>query len=152
MGRREELLREEALGWRELNDALDRLTEEQLERPGLLDGDRSARDVMWHIGCWSADCVHALEQIAAGTFTGLTIAGDVENVNREWLELSRGLDVATVRAQWSAARTLMVERFGAVDPLTPAAIERFEEAGALHYRDHLADLRRWCSAPLAEPS
>lgn len=143
MGRREELLHAEELGWRSLNELIEGLSEEQLERPGLTPDGWSVKDLMWHIACWSADCVRALDQMRAGTFTGRTFEEDVETVNRRFFEASRNLDLRTVRAEWYASRTLMVERFAAFEPLTPDADERFDESGPLHYAEHLPDLRAW---------
>lgn len=142
MGRREELLHAEELGWRQLNELLDGLSDEDLVEPYGADG-WSARDVMWHIACWAADCARALDQMAAGVFTGQIPAEDTETVNRRLLEQSRGLDPATVRADWHPTRTMMVERFAALHPLTPDADEWFDEAGPRHYEEHLPDLRAW---------
>lgn len=143
MGRREELLHAEELGWRSLNELIEGLSDEELERPGLTPEGWSVKDLMWHIACWSADCVRALDQMRAGTFTGRTFDEDVETVNRRFFAASQRLDLRTVRAEWHASRTLMVERFAAFEPLTPDADEWFDESGPLHYAKHLADLRGW---------
>jgi hypothetical protein len=143
MGRREELLRAEEQRWNELHGLTAPLSDEQLEQPGYTPDGWSVKDMMWHIACWSADCVRAFDQMRAGTFTGVTIEEDAEVVNRRWFEQSRGLDVETVKAEWHASRTMMVERFASVDPLTPDADEWFDETGPLHYAKHLTDLRPW---------
>ena len=150
MGRREELLRAEDAGWRELNDLIGGLSDEEVERPGYAPDGWSVKDLMWHVACWSADCVRALEQMRAGTFTGATIDEDTEVVNRRWFERSRGLDLGTVRAEWFASRTMLVERFSAFEPLTPDADEWFDETGPLHYLKHLDTLRAWV-AQLTQP-
>jgi len=46
-----------------------------------------------------------------------------------------------VRAGFLEARRRMVEAFGALDVVTPEAVEWFEESGALHYAKHVDDLR-----------
>lgn len=145
MGRREELLHAEELGWRQLNALIDGLTDDELEAPY---GDEGwcAKDMMWHVACWCADCVRALDQMRAGVFTGETLGEDTETVNHRWLEQSRRLDLETVRAEWGASRSSMVERFAALEPLTPDADEWFDEAGPLHYAQHLPDLRAWVEA------
>ena len=143
MGRREDLLAAEESGWRRLNELISRLTEEQLERPGYAPEGWSVKDLMWHVACWSADCVRAFDQMRAGTFTGTTIDEETDVVNRRWFLQSRELDVATVRAEWHASRTLLVERFTTCEPLTPDAEEWFEETGPLHYAKHLGDLPEW---------
>lgn len=141
MDRREALLRAEERGWREMNELIAGLPDEELERPELTPEGWSVKDLMWHVACWSADCVRALERMRAGTFTGRTFEEDVEAVNRRLLEECRRLDLATVRAAWHASRTVMVERFAALEPPTPDAEEWFDESGPLHYAKHLADLR-----------
>jgi hypothetical protein len=143
MGRREELLRAEERGWVELNALVGRLAPEQVERSGYAPDGWSVKDLMWHVACWSANCVRAFDQMRAGTFTGQTIEEDTETVNHRWFEQSRRLDLDTVRVEWFASRTLMVERFAAFEPLTPDADEWFDESGPIHYATHLADLRAW---------
>ncbi len=147
MDRREALLRAEERGWRELNGLIARFPREELERPDLTPEGWSVKDLMWHIACWCADCVRALDRIRAGTFTGRTFDEDVETVNRRLLEECRRLDLAAVRAAWHASRTLMVERFATLEPLAPEAEEWFEESGPLHYAKHLADLRASVERP-----
>jgi hypothetical protein len=142
MGRREELLHAEELGWRRLNELLEGLSDGELVEPYAEDG-WTARDLMWHVACWAADCARALDQMAAGVFTGQTLAEDTETVNRRWFEQSKRLDPATVRAEWQASRSLMVERLASLQPLTPDADEWFDEAGPRHYEEHLPELRAW---------
>jgi hypothetical protein len=141
VGRREELLRAEERGWHELNGLIEGLSTAQLERPGYAPDGWSVKDMMWHVACWSADCVHAFDQMRAGTFTGATIEEDAEDVNRRWFEQSQRLDVTTVKAEWFASRTVMVERFASFGSLTPDADEWFDETGPIHYEKHLIDLR-----------
>ncbi len=143
MGRREELLAAEELGWRQLNDLIAGLSEDQLERPGYAPEGWSVKDLMWHVACWSADCVRAFDQMRAGTFTGTTIDEETDVVNQRWFQRSRELGSETVRVMWYASRTLLVERFVACEPLTPDAEAWFEETGPLHYTKHLPDLRGW---------
>jgi hypothetical protein len=56
---------------------------------------------------------------------------------------TRELEVDTVRSEWHASRTRMLEAFGALDEITPDADEWFEESGPSHYAAHLPDLERW---------
>lgn len=142
MGRREELLHAEELRWRQLSALIEDLSDEELVEPYAADGC-SAKDLMWHVACWAADCARALDQMAAGVFTGQTLVEDTETVNRRWFEQSQRLDPATVRAEWRASRSLMVDRLAALHPLTPDADEWFDEAGPRHYEEHLPELRAW---------
>jgi hypothetical protein len=99
------------------------------------------RDVLFHIAAWAAECGLQIERMRMGTWEEPHL--DVERINREWFELSRTMDVQTVKAELSAARTRMVVEFGTMPEVTPPAMEWFEESGPLHYDAHLVDLRRW---------
>ncbi len=138
----ETLLEAEEAAWHELCAELERLTDEEMERPGLTPDGWSVRDVLFHIGAWSADCGMQLERMRMGTWE--EPHEDVERQNREWFELSRTMDLRIVKAEFAAARTRMVVEFGTMPEITPPAVEWFEESGPLHYEEHLVDLRRWC--------
>jgi hypothetical protein len=138
----EALLGAEEAAWHELRAELDRFTDEELELPGITPDRWSVKDVLFHIGAWAADCGLQLERMRMGTWE--EPHEDVERKNREWFELSRTMDLKTVRAELAAARTRMVVEFGTLPEITPPAMEWFEESGPLHYRAHLADLRPWC--------
>ncbi len=137
----EGLLAAEDAGWLDLCAAFDRLTPEQLEHPGITPDGWSAKDVMFHVACWIAECGLQLERIRMGTFEHLDES--VDAMNRRWFELSRTMDAATVRTEFIASRTRMIAEFGTLIQATPDAIEWFEESGALHYAEHLEDLRSW---------
>ena len=138
----EALLDAEEAAWHELCAEVDRFTDEEMERPGITPDGWSVKDVLFHIGAWAADCGRQLERMRMGTWK--EPHEDVERRNREWFELSRTMDLKTVRAELAAARTRMVVGFGTLPEITPPAMEWFEESGPLHYHGHLADLRPWC--------
>lgn len=138
----EPFLDAEEAGWRELCAEVGRFTDEQMERPGVTPGGWAVRDVLFHIGAWAADCGLQLERMRMGTWEDPH--EDVERQNREWFELSRTMDLRTVRAELAASRTRMVLEFGTMPEITPAAVEWFEESGLLHYQEHLSSLRSWC--------
>ena len=140
--RREDLTRSEEAGWVELNALLHGLTPEQLTTPGYTAEGWSIKDMMWHIAAWSADAASHFERMRAGTFDPAEVQ-DTQALNDEWFEVSRGLELETVKAEWYAARTMMVERFGQAEGLPPEADGWFDEAGGLHYAKHLEDLRGW---------
>jgi len=100
------------------------------------------RDVLFHIGAWAAECGVQLERMRAGTWEEPHL--DVERLNRQWFDLSRTMELTTVKSEFVVARTRMVVEFGTLPEITPAAAEWFEESGALHYEEHLVDLRTWC--------
>jgi Mycothiol maleylpyruvate isomerase N-terminal domain len=140
--RPDDLMRNEEAGWTELNRFLHGLTTEQLTAPGYTDEGWSIKDMMWHIAAWSADAASHFERMRAGTFDPGEVR-DTHALNEAWFEVSRGLDLRTVKAEWHAARTMMVEHFGEAGRLPAEAEEWFDEAGGRHYGEHLADLRGW---------
>jgi hypothetical protein len=135
-------MRREEAGWVELNALLHGLSAEQLTTPGSSADGWSIKDVMWHIAAWSADAASQLERMRAGTFDRTEVQ-DSQALNDEWFQVSKGLELETVKAEWYSARTMMVERFGEGARLPSEADEWFDEAGALHYAEHLGDLRVW---------
>lgn len=137
----ERLIAEEDAGWRELMAEVDRLTDEELVRPGITPDGWAVRDVLFHISAWAADCGVQLERMQRGTWTRPD--EDVERQNREWFELSRTMDLRVVRAELATSRGRMVAAFGALPEVTADAWEWFEESGPLHYASHLQDLRNW---------
>lgn len=138
MDRRDEMRRDEEQAWGELRAILDRLTPEQMERPGLPDG-WSVKDLLWHLCCWEAEAGRQLARIAAGTYVEQD--WDTDALNARYLEEGRAQDLPTVRAELAASRTRALEEFGRIAELTPPAEEWFGESGAEHYREHLVDLR-----------
>jgi hypothetical protein len=139
--RREALLAQEDEAWRTFMSTVERLDDEQFERPGLTDDGWSVKDMCWHVGAWCAYALDALEQIASGTYRDAHV--DVEALNREWFEVSRTIDSRTVRAELAASRTRMCGQLQLLPELTPEAVEWFEESGHLHYREHARDLAGW---------
>lgn len=135
-------MRSEETGWAELNALLHGLTAEQLTTPGYTAEGWSIKDMMWHIAAWSADAASHFERMRAGTFDAAEVQ-DIQGLNDAWFEVSKGLELGTVKAEWHAARTMMVERFGEAEVLPAEGDEWFEESGGLHYAKHLADLRDW---------
>jgi mycothiol maleylpyruvate isomerase-like protein len=146
MGHREDLLRQEAEGWEQIDGLVDGLTPEQLERAGYTDEGWSVKDMMWHVASWSDDTARVLREMEAGTWAGddpSEAPGYTDRVNREWFARSRTMEVEDVRSAWYATRGRMLEAFGALGEVTPDAGEWFEEAGSSHYAEHLPDLQAW---------
>lgn len=139
MGRREELVEAEDRGWAEIQAILDRLAPEQMEGPAINADGWSAKDVLWHLCCWTAEAARQLERVRVGTYVDQD--WDTDGLNTRYLEKGRGQDLATVRAELAAARSRMMAEWAAIEELSPPAEEWFEESGALHYHEHLADLR-----------
>jgi len=143
MDLRRRLCEEEDVAWAKLCELLDRLSPEELEDPTLAPEGWSPKDLMFHVGGWLADCGRQLERMRAGTF--VDPQDDTEAVNAEWFELSKTLDLDTVRAEFVSARTRMLHEFGELPEVSAVAQEWFEESGAIHYHKHIEDLERWMS-------
>lgn len=141
MDRRRQLCEAEEGAWQELHQLLEPLKDEDLQDPTLTPEGWSPRDLMFHIGGWLADCARQLERMRMGTWE--EPEEDTDSINAEWFELSRALDLDTVRGELMSGRNRMLQEFGALAEITPEAQEWFEESGAIHYREHIGDLRSW---------
>jgi hypothetical protein len=140
----ERLAAEEDAAWVALHGAFDLVPHHRFEEPHVTSGGWSPKDAMFHVAAWCAECAIQLERMRMGTYVDPLI--DTEMQNREWFEISRGLDTPTVKAELHASRTRMrqvwcelCEQGGP----TADAIEWFEESGPIHYREHLAELMTW---------
>ena len=139
MDRRRELVDREDAAWAELHEALDAFGPLQLESPTLNEEGWSPKDVMFHIGAWLAEAGCQLERMYAGTFVEPEL--DTDELNARWLEVSRGVDVETAKAELISSRTRLFQALEELPEVTPQAQEWFEESGDLHYLEHLPELR-----------
>ncbi|MGZ8571928.1 MAG: hypothetical protein ACXWW5_06855 [Actinomycetota bacterium] len=140
----ERLAAEEEAAWLELHAALDLVPTERFEEPRLTSDGWSPKDAMFHLAAWCAEAASQLERMRTGTYVDPRI--DTEAQNREWFEISKGLDVPTVSAELHASRTMMRQQWcalGALGRPTPEATEWFEESGHIHYRGHRRELLAW---------
>ena len=138
------LAREEDAAWIELHATFDAIDGERFEAPGVTPDGWSPKDAMFHVAAWCAEAARQLERMRLGTYVDPLIESDAQN--RAWFELSRELDVPTVRAELHAARTKMRQEWcelGEHGELTRDAVEWFEESGHIHYRDHRRELLAW---------
>jgi hypothetical protein len=135
---------EEEAAWIELHAAFDVIPPERFEEPRLTPDGWSPKDAMFHVAAWCAEAAQQLERMRVGTYIDPLIKTDVQN--RAWFEISRELDVSTVKAEIHAARTKMRQEWcelGEHGEMTRDAIEWFEESGHVHYRDHRRELLAW---------
>ena len=88
-----------------------------------------------------AEAGHVLEQVRIGTYQRREV--DLEAMNQVFYEANQDVPLALVRAELFSSRTRMLQEWNALSEPTPLAEEWFTESGALHYREHLDDLRRW---------
>jgi hypothetical protein len=120
---------------------LEPLSDEELQDPTLTPEGWSPKDMMFHVGAWAADCARQLERMRLGTWQ--EPVETVDATNAEWFQLSRTLDLDTVRGELMSGRNRMLQEFGALLEVTPEAQEWFSESGEIHYRNHAAELRSW---------
>ena len=146
--RKSELIGQEDQSWSELRGALQRLTQEQMRKPGLTE-DWSVKDLLGHLASWWAEANAELERMRFGTFR--LERRDIDEINRRFYEANRDLDLETVLAEFFGARNMALDSFWRLPELTPHAEEWFQESGAQHYREHLPDLQRYVES-LAVPS
>jgi hypothetical protein len=148
MGRREDLLRREAEGWRRVSDLVEPLTPAQVDRPGLTPAGWSVKDLLWHLAFWHADAARALGEMREGVWDGhdaSLVPGWTDRTNDEQQARSQAMGLAEVRAASVEERRRMLEVFGALEEPTPAAMEWFEESGPLHTDQHLPGLAAWAA-------
>ena len=141
IGEAARLISEEERGWAEFRVVLGRIPKARLEEPSVTDDGWSPKDVMFHVGAWLALAARQLDRIREGTYAIDGITPDERN--REWLALSRTLDVPTVRAELESSRLIAHDALAALPAVTPEAREWFEESAPLHYAEHLPVLVRW---------
>jgi hypothetical protein len=139
MDRRRELFDREDAAWAELHEALDAFGPEQLQSSTLNEEGWSPKDVMFHIGAWLAEAGWQLERMSAGTFVEPEL--DIDELNARWLEVSKGVDVETAKAELMSSRTRLLQALEDLPEITPQAQEWFEETGDVHYLEHLPELR-----------
>jgi hypothetical protein len=143
MGRRDDLLRSEDQGWAELRSLLDALSPQQTLEPGLTPEGWSVKDLLWHLGAWSAEAGVMLERIRTGTYDVKDQATNVDELNARFLDEGRRVDLATAKSELYAARNRALMEWAALPKVTPEAEEWFRESGPEHYQEHLDDLRAW---------
>ncbi len=139
------LIAEEDAGWTRLAEVLASIPPGRLEEPTVTEEGWSPKDVMFHVGFWMGDCADVLGRIAAGDWDG---GGDetpatIETANREGFGRSRAMPLDAARDGFRRSRERMLAAFRALEEVTPAAWEWFEESGPLHYAKHVEDLRAW---------
>jgi hypothetical protein len=140
----ERMLAEEEAGWQALHATFAAVPHERFEDPTLTPEGWSAKDAMFHVGGWMAECARVLEQIREGTFDrAAEDALEIEVVNAAWFETSRSMDPQDVHVMFEASRQKMRECFATLPEMTADAWEWFEESGPLHYAKHVKDLEAW---------
>src|SRR5213593_117 len=138
---RAELMAAEDAGWSELHSLVDSLSPEELERPGYYPEGWSVKDLVAHVGSWLAEAGVILERIRVGAYRPEEI--DVDALNEQFLEAMKDVPAEIVLVQAWAARTRMLQAWGALPELTAEAAFWIRKAGAEHYAEHVPRLREW---------
>jgi hypothetical protein len=138
------LLNDEERRWVQFHALLGSIPTQRFEEPTVTPEGWSPKDVVYHVGFWLADCARVLDQIRVGTFDRAEEdALDIDRMNAEGVEVSRGMDPRDVRVMCESARVEARTAFGTLPEVTTDAWEWFEESGPLHYAKHVEDLEAW---------
>ncbi len=147
MADKQKLLREADEAFGELREAIAGLDETEMSRVWL--GTWGAREIVIHISGWHRAMVPALERVARNEppYPDGVSYDDFDAWNARFVEAKRSAKLADILAELgashrdfvTAAAALAEEHFEA----GAQARELFEGAGAPHYREHAAQIRRW---------
>lgn len=145
-----EFLEEEREAWRPF-EALDGLTDEQLERPISNAHDWSGRDLMAHLVAWVEYGIAVAKELAVNETSPTK-----ERMDRDWDERTGDVINAEIQSTWRALPVAEVRRRFREWPgelrgyltVVPEArwvkhadnLEFFLDETTSHYADHLADL------------
>jgi len=145
-----EFLEEEREAWRPF-EALEGLSDEQLDQTVAAAHDWSGRDLMGHLVAWQEYAVAAAKELAVGETSPTK-----EALDRDWNENSGDLINARIHAEWRALPIDEVRRRFSETPgelrgyltVVPEArwvkhadnLTFFLEETIEHYADHVADL------------
>ena len=145
----ERLLKEEEEAWRDLLGVFEAVPDNRFDEPGVTPEGWSPKDVMFHIGAWLAECSAVLDRIAVGEGVADKEDDDASTdaKNATWFNMSRELDVSSVKTGFASAREDACRRFADLPEITSEAWGWFDESGPRHYAEHGADLRAWLARP-----
>jgi hypothetical protein len=135
-------------------EALDGLTDEQLDRPVEAAGGWSGRDLMGHIVLWQEAALAAAKELAMGEQSPsmerveaqwASSPEEGDRINRAGLERFRAMPVAEVRAQFRAVAGELRGYLTVVPEVrwikNAAHQEYFFGEMTEHYQDHLKELQ-----------
>ena len=136
------LLTDERERWAQLSAVFERVPEDRFEEASLTADGWSPKDLLFHMVAWQDECTAVLERERSGAPAPDGVEStDVKNAR--FLQASRAMTTAEVRATVEPARERMIAGFTALDEVTPNAWEWFEESGPIHYAEHERELRGW---------
>ncbi|HEY7518655.1 MAG TPA: ClbS/DfsB family four-helix bundle protein [Methylomirabilota bacterium] len=147
MGAKQDLLSEAAAAYTELREAADSVPDSRMTETWL--GSWGAREILVHISGWHREMIPAFQRIARGQapFAEGVSYDDFDAWNARFVEATRGVKVADVRAELTASHHDFVTAASALadEHLAPggAAHDLFTGAGPAHYREHANQIREW---------
>ena len=130
----------------ELRQAVDGLTEDQMQRVWL--GTWGVREILIHISGWHEELTPALGCIARGEspYPPGTY-DDFDAWNARFVDRKAGVKVQDLLAELDHSHRQFVDAAAAVAEAHfaagGAARDPFDGAGAGHYREHAAQIREW---------
>jgi hypothetical protein len=136
-----ELFAQEARLWSELHVLVDSLPADEVEEPGYFEEGWSAKDLIGHIGSWSAEAGVVLERIRFGTYRADEI--DIDEMNRTFYQALHDVPYHDVRAQAFTARERMIRAWRSLPEPSEEADRWIAKAGPEHYTEHVPRLRDW---------
>jgi hypothetical protein len=139
MSEHDRLAAEEATGWEQIVDALDRIPLSETRSPGAGGDEWTTNDVVFHLAAWSDESAAQLAAVREGRYRSTDI--DTDARNEEYLRAGRAIDGHAVRVRLERARARALAEWAAVTELSAPAVEWFGESGPEHYVEHLDALR-----------
>lgn len=141
------LFRRIEAGWRELQDALSGLSEEDMLEPGAV-GEWSVRDLMAHVTTWEEEALEALPVIVVGgKLPRYASQGGIDAFNGRQQEAKRHLSLGQLRQEMDATHQRLLGMLDRTAEVAYAQEGRFLRRLRLdtygHWRGHAEDVRRW---------
>ena len=140
---RDELLRKEANAWRAFLDVAEGVPGELRTLPDVVPG-WSVVDLAFHNGKWAELAGTHLEEMAAGTFTGVEQPEEVwQAMNAAWADESKSLTWEQAVAAAEAGRMKARTALEALDEVDETASSWFVEETFEHYAEHTGEIGRF---------
>ncbi len=140
---RDELLRKEADAWRAFLGVAEGVPGELRTLPDVVPG-WSVVDLAFHNGKWAELAGTHLEEMAAGTFTGVEQPEEVwQAMNAAWADESKSLTWEQAVAAAEAGRMKARTALEALDAVDESASSWFVEETFEHYAEHTDEIGRF---------
>jgi hypothetical protein len=128
--------------WKAITAFVDLLSEDERLAPGYYrDPDWSVKDLVAHLGAWTAEARVQLLDIAARSYVPHEV--DVGERNAATLAVTKAEPWELVWARATGGRAWMLEAWFGLRGPDEAANQWVRKAGAEHYAEHLGRLRDW---------